>query len=285
MKCRKCRDRRPRAAPPQRRVLRAGLPRVLPQPGPRGDPQAPDVHARRNGTGRRLRRQGLARALGRPDRRRLPDDRSLSRPRDLRILDRVEGQVREVRGGPRRPADRQRRARRIGARAGHQGRHAAAAVLRLRPRSATSRIGELDHAMRWWPRATTSTTRRQPCSARSCTTDGGCRASLRAPRRTRWCGAALIGSRSARRRLRLLAKDRYIVEECPFAKGASSHKEILSRMESPAGPAQLPLRLSRARPAFGRAEAALNECALRQVTTGTICAFCKLADQVKRRVS
>jgi hypothetical protein len=56
-------------------------------------------------------------------------------------------------------------------------------------------------------------------------------------------------------------------------------------MESPAGPAQLPLRLSRARPAFGRAEAALNECALRQVTTGTICAFCKLADQVKRRVS
>jgi len=39
------------------------------------------------------------------------------------------------------------------------------------------------------------------------------------------------------------------------------------------------------RPAFERAEhVVLNECArCGQVTTGTLCAFCKLADQVKRR--
>jgi recombinational DNA repair protein RecR len=38
--------------------------------------------------------------------------------------------------------------------------------------------------------------------------------------------------------------------------------------------------------AFERAEAVtLNECArCGQVTTGTLCAFCKLADQVKRSV-
>jgi hypothetical protein len=42
--------------------------------------------------------------------------------------------------------------------------------------------------------------------------------------------------------------------------------------------------LEKARPAFERAEAVeLRECArCGQVTTSTVCAFCKLADQVKR---
>jgi uncharacterized protein (TIGR00269 family) len=83
----------------------------------------------------------------------------------------------------------------------------------------------------------------------------------------------------------------YIVEECPFAKGATSiaHKEILSRMEDASPGAKhnfLFGYLDKARPAFERAEAVtLNECArCGQVTTGTVCAFCKLADQVKRRI-
>ncbi|HKB26144.1 MAG TPA: TIGR00269 family protein [Methylomirabilota bacterium] len=87
----------------------------------------------------------------------------------------------------------------------------------------------------------------------------------------------------------VLRKIDYIVEECPFAKGATSiaHKEILSRMED-ASPGTkhnfLFGYLEKARPAFERAEAVtLNECArCGQVTTGTVCAFCKLADQVKR---
>ena len=81
----------------------------------------------------------------------------------------------------------------------------------------------------------------------------------------------------------------YIVEECPFAKGATSiaHKEILSRMEDASPGAKhnfLFGYLEKARAAFERAEAVtLNECArCGQVTTGTVCAFCKLADQVKR---
>jgi uncharacterized protein (TIGR00269 family) len=89
-----------------------------------------------------------------------------------------------------------------------------------------------------------------------------------------------------------LRKIDYIVEECPFAEGATSiaHKEILSRMEDASPGAKHNFLfgfLDRARPAFERAESAvLNECArCGQVTTGTICAFCKLADQVKRRVS
>ena len=44
----------------------------------------------------------------------------------------------------------------------------------------------------------------------------------------------------------------YIVEECPFAKGATSiaHKQVLDRLEeaSPGVQAQLPLRLPRPRP-------------------------------------
>ncbi|MBI2204691.1 MAG: adenine nucleotide alpha hydrolase family protein [Candidatus Rokubacteria bacterium] len=81
----------------------------------------------------------------------------------------------------------------------------------------------------------------------------------------------------------------YIVEECPFAKGATSiqHKEILNRMEDASPGAKHNFLfgfLEKARPAFERAEAVtLNECArCGQVTTGTVCAFCKLSDQVKR---
>ncbi len=81
----------------------------------------------------------------------------------------------------------------------------------------------------------------------------------------------------------------YIVDECPFAKGATSiaHKEILNRMEDASPGAKHNFLfgfLEKARAAFERVEAVtLNECArCGQVTTGTICAFCKLADQVKR---
>jgi len=81
----------------------------------------------------------------------------------------------------------------------------------------------------------------------------------------------------------------YIVEECPFAAGATSiaHKEILNRLEDASPGAKHNFLfgfLDRARPAFERAEAvALTECVrCGQVTTGTLCAFCKLADQVKR---
>jgi uncharacterized protein (TIGR00269 family) len=81
----------------------------------------------------------------------------------------------------------------------------------------------------------------------------------------------------------------YIVEECPFARGATSitHKELLSRLEeaSPGSRAAFVQGfLERARPAFqARQPAALTEC-LRcgQATTGDLCAFCKLADHVRR---
>lgn len=81
----------------------------------------------------------------------------------------------------------------------------------------------------------------------------------------------------------------YIVEECPFATGATSiaHKEILNRMEDASPGAKHNFLfgfLDKARVAFERAEeVALNECVrCGQVTTGTVCAFCKLSDQVKR---
>jgi uncharacterized protein (TIGR00269 family) len=81
----------------------------------------------------------------------------------------------------------------------------------------------------------------------------------------------------------------YIVEECPFAKGATSimYKEILSRMEEASPGAKHNFLfgfLDKARAAFERAEAVvLHECVrCGQVTTGTVCAFCKLSDQVKR---
>jgi uncharacterized protein (TIGR00269 family) len=86
-----------------------------------------------------------------------------------------------------------------------------------------------------------------------------------------------------------LRKIDYIVEECPFAKGATSiaHKEILNRMEEASPGAKHNFLfgfLDKARAAFERSESVvLNECArCGQVTTGTLCAFCKLADQVKR---
>jgi uncharacterized protein (TIGR00269 family) len=81
----------------------------------------------------------------------------------------------------------------------------------------------------------------------------------------------------------------YIVEECPFAVGATSiaHKETLNRLEDASPGAKHNFLfgfLDKARPAFERAEQVdLRECArCGQVTTGTLCAFCKLADQVKR---
>ncbi len=81
----------------------------------------------------------------------------------------------------------------------------------------------------------------------------------------------------------------YVVEECPFARGATSlmHKEILNRLEDASPGAKhnfLYGFLEKGRPAFERiTEVALNECArCGQVTTGTLCGFCKLADQVKR---
>src|SRR5437667_634532 len=82
----------------------------------------------------------------------------------------------------------------------------------------------------------------------------------------------------------------YIVEECPFAKGATSlaHKELLNRLEEVSPGAKHNFLfgfLDKARAAFERLEdVQLRECsACGQVTTGEICAFCKLADQVKRR--
>lgn len=81
----------------------------------------------------------------------------------------------------------------------------------------------------------------------------------------------------------------YIVEECPFAAGATSiaHKEVLNRMEEASPGTKHTFLfgfLDKARPAFERVESVpLQECArCGQVTTGAVCAFCKLADQVKR---
>jgi len=86
-----------------------------------------------------------------------------------------------------------------------------------------------------------------------------------------------------------LRKIDYIVEECPFARGATSiaHKEILSRLEDVSPGARHNFLfgfLEKARSSFERdTTLVLNECVrCGQVTTGTLCAFCKLADQVKR---
>ena len=81
----------------------------------------------------------------------------------------------------------------------------------------------------------------------------------------------------------------YVVEECPFARGATSiaHKEVLDRIEdtSPGSKAMFFLNyLERVRPLFQSREAVtLRECVrCGQTTTGEVCAFCKLADQVRR---
>jgi tRNA-5-methyluridine54 2-sulfurtransferase len=82
----------------------------------------------------------------------------------------------------------------------------------------------------------------------------------------------------------------YIVEECPFAKGATSlaHKELLNRLEESSPGAKHNFLfgfLDKARPAFERIEhVPLRECSrCGQVTTAEICAFCKLSDQVRQR--
>jgi uncharacterized protein (TIGR00269 family) len=84
----------------------------------------------------------------------------------------------------------------------------------------------------------------------------------------------------------------YIVEECPFSKGATSitHKEVLNRLEevSPGSKASFVTSfLDRARPHFASQETVdLVECTrCGQVTTGPVCAFCKLAEQVRRATS
>ena len=89
-----------------------------------------------------------------------------------------------------------------------------------------------------------------------------------------------------------LRKIDYIVEECPFSKGATSlaHKEVLNRLEEVSPGAKHNFLfgfLDKARPAFERAaDVELRECRqCGQVTTGDLCAFCKLADQVKRRAA
>ncbi|MGH7357743.1 MAG: TIGR00269 family protein, partial [Candidatus Rokuibacteriota bacterium] len=83
----------------------------------------------------------------------------------------------------------------------------------------------------------------------------------------------------------------YIVEECPFARGATSiaHKEVLNRLEdtSPGAKAMfLQGFLERARGLFqARDTVTLVECVrCGQTTTGEVCAFCKLRDQVTRAV-
>jgi uncharacterized protein (TIGR00269 family) len=83
----------------------------------------------------------------------------------------------------------------------------------------------------------------------------------------------------------------YVVEECPFARGATSlaHKEALNRIEE-ASPGTkhnfLFGFLERARPVFESLEQpTLTEClSCGQVTTGDICAFCRLSDQVRSRL-
>jgi tRNA-5-methyluridine54 2-sulfurtransferase len=81
----------------------------------------------------------------------------------------------------------------------------------------------------------------------------------------------------------------YIVDECPFAKGATSiaHKETLNLMEEASPGAKHNFLfgfLDKARVAFERVDTVeLKECTrCGQVTTGELCAFCKLADHVQR---
>src|SRR5262249_2054478 len=81
----------------------------------------------------------------------------------------------------------------------------------------------------------------------------------------------------------------YIVEECPFAQGATSitHKELLNRLEdtSPGSKAMFVQGfLDKAHELFQTRETVrLGEgVGCGQTTTGEVCAFCKLRDQVKR---
>src|SRR5262249_44475308 len=86
-----------------------------------------------------------------------------------------------------------------------------------------------------------------------------------------------------------LRKIDYIVDECPFSRGATSlaHKEVLNCLEEVSPGAKhnfLFGYLDKARPSFQRAaDVMLQGCRVcGEVTTGELCAFCKLADQVKR---
>ena len=82
----------------------------------------------------------------------------------------------------------------------------------------------------------------------------------------------------------------YIVEECPFSRGATSitHKETLDRLEaaSPGTKAMfLQGFLDKGRGAFTHDQGAVTlvECVrCGQATTGEVCAFCKLQAQVAR---
>ncbi|PYM67309.1 MAG: tRNA(Ile)-lysidine synthetase [Candidatus Rokuibacteriota bacterium] len=81
----------------------------------------------------------------------------------------------------------------------------------------------------------------------------------------------------------------YIVEECPFARGATSitHKEALNRLEDASPGTKAAFFLSFLERARGRFQAldgvTLTECVrCGQTTTGEVCAFCKLGDQVRR---
>ena len=82
----------------------------------------------------------------------------------------------------------------------------------------------------------------------------------------------------------------YIVEECPFSRGATSlaHKDVLNRLEEASPGAKHNFLfgfLDKARSAFEQtARPLLRECgACGQVTTGEICAFCKLSKLVRDR--
>ena len=76
------RARRRRAPAAQRRVLRRLLPGCVPQAGRARDRRPRHVRSRRPGPRGGLRRQGLAGAVGRPARRRLPGRRSVPGARD-----------------------------------------------------------------------------------------------------------------------------------------------------------------------------------------------------------
>ncbi|HLC42719.1 MAG TPA: TIGR00269 family protein, partial [Methylomirabilota bacterium] len=84
----------------------------------------------------------------------------------------------------------------------------------------------------------------------------------------------------------------YVVEECPFSTDAVSlfYKELLNQLEerSPGSKHNFYLGfLDRARPAFEKLDSVPLTACLRcgQTTTGEICAFCRLADSVKRKLS
>jgi hypothetical protein len=184
---------RPGAPTPQHRVLRARLPGLLPAPRAGDRPAMAHVHARGAGAGRGVRRQGLARALGRAAWRGLPDHRPLYRPRHLRVLAGLQGTMRSVRGRARARAAH-RGGRGPGGRGDSRGagRHAAADVLRLRTLEALHhepcRDGGRVPGRRDGPQSRRSSAPRSVGTSRRC--PGRCRCSR--PR--------ILGSRAGRSR-------------------------------------------------------------------------------------